>query len=74
MLIIKIFLLILLCIIVWFVSAILSSLITKKFFSIQNKEYWAIIYTLFAPVVFIALIIILPFRIIYKVICYILEK
>ena len=70
----KIFLLILLCIILWFVSATLSSLIVKKFFLAGDEKFWAIVCTLFAPATFIVMLAILPFRFLYWVVRYILER
>lgn len=70
----KIFLLILLCIILWFVSAILSSLIARKFFMAKNEKFWAIVCTLFAPATFITMLTILPFYFLYWIVRYILEK
>lgn len=70
----KIFLLILLCIIIWFVSAILSSLIARKFFMARNEKFWSIVCTLFAPATFITILAILPFYFLYWIVRYILEK
>lgn len=71
----KIFLLILLGLIVWFVSAILSSLIARKFFLQSGDEkFWAVVCALFAPVSFIAILAILPFYFLYWFVRYILEK
>ena len=70
----KIFLLILLGLIVWFISAILSFLIAKKFFLAKNETFWAIICTIFAPATFTVMIIILPFYFLYILICDILGK
>lgn len=64
----KIFLLILLGLIVWFVSAILSSLIARKFFMAENEKFWAIICTFFAPATFATMIVILPFYFLYVII------
>ena len=70
----KIFLLILLGLIVWFISAILSSLIARKFFMARNEKFWAIICTLFAPATFVTMMVILPFYFLYIVICEILGR
>ena len=63
----KIFLLILLGLIVWFIFAILSSLIAKKFFLAKNETFWAIVFTIFAPATFMVMIIILPFYFLYVI-------
>lgn len=70
----KIFLLILFGLIVWFVSAILSSLIAKKFFLTSDENFWAIVCTLFAPATLIVTLAILPFYFLYNIIYDILEK
>lgn len=64
----KIFLLVLLGLIVWFISAILSSLIARKFFMTRNEKFWVIICTLFAPATFVTMMVILPFYFLYIVI------
>ena len=70
----KIFLLVLLGLIVWFISAILSSLIAKKFFLNEDENFWAFVCTLFAPAALIVLLIISPFYFLYELILYFLEK
>ena len=70
----KIFLLILLGLIVWFIFAILSSLIAKKFFLAKNETFWAIVCTIFAPATFMVMIIILPFYFLYVIIYDILGR
>ena len=70
----KIFLLILLLLVIWFVSAILSSLIVKKFFLVENENFWAIICTLFAPATFVTILAVLPFYFLYGIVHYLLEK
>lgn len=71
----KIFLLILLGLIVWLVSAILSSLIVRKFFLYSGEEnFWAVVCTLFAPATLIVIFAFLPFYFLYNTVRYILEK
>lgn len=70
----KIFLLILFGLIIWFISAILSSLIARKFFMARNEKFWAIICAFFAPATFVTMIVILPFYFLYIIIYEILGR
>lgn len=61
----KIFLIVLICVVVWVISAILSALIARKIFLANNEKFWTIVCTFFAPATLIVLLIILPFYILF---------
>lgn len=68
----KIFLIVLLCVVVWIVSAISSALIIRRIYN-DYGDFYSFVCTFFAPATFIVVVIMLPFYFLYRFVKSIVE-